>query len=195
MTPSQATRPGFMLYFADWLLPCHILTDEQLGAITRAAIEYAQHGTIAHMDDMLSNAVLTSLLPKLDADARRYDETIAKRSMAGKISAAKRASPQVQHMFTPVDACQPKPEPNPKQNQLQNQYEFQLQYQSQINTPTMMLPFRSRHITRLIRMNCPSDCIAVKRCISSTHNTSPCGFDTYAADAYYKCRWRTSAVC
>jgi len=114
MTPSQTTRPGFMLYFADWLLPCHILTDEQLGAITRAAIEYAQHGTIAHMDDMLSNAVLTSLLPKLDADARRYDETIAKRSMAGKISAAKRASPQFQHMFTPVDARQPKPEPNSK---------------------------------------------------------------------------------
>ena len=81
MTARQKERPGVMLYF-DAVRPAISRLDEtQCGALLRSLMDYAQYGVIPELDPMTGLA-FDMLVPKIDRDAERYEETREQRQYA-----------------------------------------------------------------------------------------------------------------
>ena len=81
MTTNQKERPGVMLYF-DAVRPAISRLDEtQCGALLRSLMDYAQYGVIPELDPMTGLA-FDMLVPKIDRDAERYEETREQRQYA-----------------------------------------------------------------------------------------------------------------
>ena len=74
MTTNQKERPGVMLYF-DVLRPMiNRLDAAQCGVLLRAVMDYAQYGVMPELDPMTGMA-FDMLVPKIDHDAERYEES------------------------------------------------------------------------------------------------------------------------
>ena len=81
MTARQKERPGVMLYF-DAVRPAISRLDEtQCGALLRSLMDYAQYGVVPELDPMTGLA-FDMLVPKIDRDAERYEESREKRQYA-----------------------------------------------------------------------------------------------------------------
>jgi len=81
MTARQKERPGVMLYF-DAVRPAISRLDEtQCGALLRSLMDYAQYGVVPELDPMTGLA-FDMLVPKIDRDAERYEETREQRQYA-----------------------------------------------------------------------------------------------------------------
>ena len=77
----QKERPGVMLYF-DALRPAISRLDEaQCGALLRSVLDYAQYGVVPELDPMTGLA-FDMLVPKIDHDAERYEESREQRLYA-----------------------------------------------------------------------------------------------------------------
>ena len=74
-------RPGVVLYF-DTIRPViKRLSDAQCGTLLRSVIEYAQYGVMPELDAMTGMA-FDLLVPKIDRDAERYEESREQRQYA-----------------------------------------------------------------------------------------------------------------
>ncbi len=81
MTARQKERPGVMLYF-DAVRPAISRLDEtQCAALLRSLMDYAQYGVIPELDPMTGLA-FDMLVPKIDRDAERYEESREQRQYA-----------------------------------------------------------------------------------------------------------------
>ena len=81
MTARQKERPGVMLYF-DAVRPAISRLDEtQCGALLRSLMDYAQYGVVPELDPMTGLA-FDMLVPKIDRDAERYEESREQRQYA-----------------------------------------------------------------------------------------------------------------
>ncbi len=77
----QKERPGVMLYF-DALRPAISRLDEaQCGQLLRSVLDYAQYGVVPELDPMTGLA-FDMLVPKIDRDAERYEESREQRLYA-----------------------------------------------------------------------------------------------------------------
>ena len=81
MTARQKERPGVMLYF-DAVRPAISRLDEtQCGVLLRSVMDYAQYGVVPELDPMTGLA-FDMLVPKIDRDAERYEESREQRQYA-----------------------------------------------------------------------------------------------------------------
>ena len=81
MTTNQKERPGVMLYF-DAVRPAISRLDEtQCGVLLRSVMDYAQYGVVPELDPMTGLA-FDMLVPKIDRDAERYEESREQRQYA-----------------------------------------------------------------------------------------------------------------
>ena len=81
MAIKQKERPGVMLYF-DAVRPAISRLDEtQCGVLLRSLMDYAQYGVVPELDPMTGLA-FDMLVPKIDRDAERYEETREQRQYA-----------------------------------------------------------------------------------------------------------------
>ena len=65
-------RPGFMLYH-DWIACMKPLSNEQIGKVMRAALEYSKDGVIPNLeDDPIAFIVWTLIQQNIDRDVERY---------------------------------------------------------------------------------------------------------------------------
>ena len=81
MTGKSKERPGVMLYF-DAVRPAISRLDEtQCGVLLRSIMDYAQYGVVPELDSMTGLA-FDMLVPKIDRDAERYEESREQRQYA-----------------------------------------------------------------------------------------------------------------
>ena len=81
MTGKNKERPGVMLYF-DAVRPAISRLDEtQCGVLLRSVMDYAQYGVVPELDPMTGLA-FDMLVPKIDRDAERYEESREQRQYA-----------------------------------------------------------------------------------------------------------------
>ena len=81
MTGKSKERPGVMLYF-DAVRPVISRLDEtQCGVLLRSIMDYAQYGVVPELDSMTGLA-FDMLVPKIDRDAERYEESREQRQYA-----------------------------------------------------------------------------------------------------------------
>ena len=93
MTTRQKERPGVMLYF-DAVRPAISRLDEtQCGVLLRSVMDYAQYGVVPELDPMTGLA-FDMLVPKIDRDAERYEESREQRQYAGYVREKKRSGEQ-----------------------------------------------------------------------------------------------------
>ncbi len=93
MTGKSKERPGVMLYF-DAVRPAISRLDEtQCGALLRAVVDYAQYGVVPELDPMTGLA-FDILVPKIDRDAERYEESREQRQYAAYTREKKRSGEQ-----------------------------------------------------------------------------------------------------
>ena len=93
MTGKSKERPGVMLYF-DAVRPAISRLDEtQCGVLLRAVMDYAQYGVISELDAMTGLA-FDMLVPKIDRDAERYEESREQRQYAAYTREKKRSGEQ-----------------------------------------------------------------------------------------------------
>ena len=93
MTARQKERPGVMLYF-DAVRPAICRLDEtQCGVLLRSVMDYAQYGVVPELDPMTGLA-FDMLVPKIDRDAERYEESREQRQYAGYVREKKRSGEQ-----------------------------------------------------------------------------------------------------
>lgn len=72
----MSEKPGFMIYFADWM-PLLKMDDTSLAALFRAVVNYGATGEVPSFTGM--NAILWEMIvPKVDRDEERYQETCRK---------------------------------------------------------------------------------------------------------------------
>ena len=102
----MAGKPGFMVYFEDWL-PLEALDDTQFRAVFRAATNYAQTGETDAISDPVANMVFMMLRSKIERDGSKYSSIIEKRREAGRKSA--RIRQQNEQMPTHANKCQQMP--------------------------------------------------------------------------------------
>ncbi len=77
----KKARPGVMLYY-DCIRPAlKRLDDSQCGVLLRAIIDYAEYGVIPELAPMTGMA-FDMLIPKLDRDAEKYEESREQRQYA-----------------------------------------------------------------------------------------------------------------
>ena len=81
MSEKRKERPGVMLYFDDIRPAINRLDPGQSGALLRSILDYAQYGAVPELDPMTS-LVFEMLMPKLDRDAERYEESREQRQYA-----------------------------------------------------------------------------------------------------------------
>ena len=81
MREKRKERPGVMLYFDDIRPAINRLDPGQSGALLRSILDYAQYGAVPELDPMTS-LVFEMLMPKLDRDAERYEESREQRQYA-----------------------------------------------------------------------------------------------------------------
>lgn len=93
MAIKQKERPGVMLYF-DAVRPVISRLDEiQCGVLLRSVMDYAQYGVVPELDPMTGLA-FDMLVPKIDRDAERYEESREQRQYAGYVREKKRSGEQ-----------------------------------------------------------------------------------------------------
>ena len=94
MTTNQKERPGVMLYF-DAVRPAISRLDEtQCGVLLRSIMDYAQYGVVPELDPMTGLA-FDMLVPKIDRDAERYEESREQRQYAAYTREKKRSGEPV----------------------------------------------------------------------------------------------------
>lgn len=97
MTTNQKERPGVMLYF-DVLRPMvNRLDAAQCGVLLRAVMDYAQYGVMPELDPMTGMA-FDMLVPKIDRDAERYEDTREQRRYAVYVREKKKRGEAVMSM-------------------------------------------------------------------------------------------------
>ena len=90
MTTRQKERPGVMLYFDDVRPVISRLDEIQCGVLLRSVMDYAQYGVVPELDPMTGLA-FDMLVPKIDRDAERYEESREQRQYAGYVREKKRS--------------------------------------------------------------------------------------------------------
>lgn len=91
-------RPGIMLYF-DNLDPLRQLSNEDLGKLFFAILEYGHNGKVPQFDGMLAMA-WAFLQPKIDRDGQRYAHTVSSRRYGPYCrEAARRGETPVSHEY------------------------------------------------------------------------------------------------
>ena len=94
MTGRSKERPGVMLYF-DAVRPAISRLDEtQCGVLLRSIMDYAQYGVVPELDPMTGLA-FDMLVPKIDRDAERYEESREQRQYAAYTREKKRSGEPV----------------------------------------------------------------------------------------------------
>ena len=89
----MSDRPGVMLYFDSLRPALKRLDDTQCGCLLRAVMDYAEYGVLPELDAM-TGIVFDLLLPKIDRDAERYEESREQRQYAAYSREAKRKGEQ-----------------------------------------------------------------------------------------------------
>lgn len=69
--------PGLMLYFEAIRPALNRLSNEQLGQLVRALVDYAEYGETADFNDPLLGYAFDALTPKIDRDHKRYSKKCA----------------------------------------------------------------------------------------------------------------------
>ena len=90
MTTNQKERPGVMLYFDAVRPVINRLDTAQCGVLLRSVMDYAQYGVVPELDPMTGLA-FDMLVPKIDRDAERYEESREQRQYAGYVREKKRS--------------------------------------------------------------------------------------------------------
>ena len=94
MAIKQKERPGVMLYFDDVRPVISRLDEIQCGVQLRSVMDYAQYGVVPELDPMTGLA-FDMLVPKIDRDAERYEESREQRQYAGYVREKKRSGEPV----------------------------------------------------------------------------------------------------
>ena len=94
MAIKQKERPGVMLYFDDVRPVISRLDEIQCGVLLRSVMDYAQYGVVPELDPMTGLA-FDMLVPKIDRDAERYEESREQRQYAGYVREKKRSGEPV----------------------------------------------------------------------------------------------------
>ena len=94
MAIKQKERPGVMLYFDDVRPVISRLDVTQCGVLLRSVMDYAQYGVVPELDPMTGLA-FDMLVPKIDRDAERYEESREQRQYAGYVREKKRSGEPV----------------------------------------------------------------------------------------------------
>lgn len=89
MLSDNKQRPGVMVYFDSLRPALNRLSDEQCGVLFRAILDYAQYGTTTELDPM-TGMVFDLLVPKIDRDGVKYEESREQRKYAVYTREAKR---------------------------------------------------------------------------------------------------------
>ena len=87
---NRKERPGVMLYFDDVRPVISRLDEIQCGVLLRSVMDYAQYGVVPELDPMTGLA-FDMLVPKIDRDAERYEESREQRQYAGYVREKKRS--------------------------------------------------------------------------------------------------------
>ncbi len=74
-------RPGVMLYFDSVRPALNRLDDTQCGQLFRAVVDYAEYGVAPELDALVG-MVFDLLVPKIDRDAEKYEESRQQRQYA-----------------------------------------------------------------------------------------------------------------
>ena len=90
MAIKQKERPGVMLYFDDVRPVISRLDEIQCGVLLRSVMDYAQYGVVPELDPMTGLA-FDMLVPKIDRDAERYEESREQRQYGGYVREKKRS--------------------------------------------------------------------------------------------------------
>ena len=94
MAIKQKERPGVMLYFDAVRPAISRLNETQCGVLLRSVMDYAQYGVVPELDPMTGLA-FDMLVPKIDRDAERYEESREQRQYAGYVREKKRSGEPV----------------------------------------------------------------------------------------------------
>ena len=93
MRSNELNRPGFMIYFDSIRPALDLLSDEQLGKLFRAIVDYTEHGVFTELDPVCSLA-FGMLKPSLDNDRERYADKVYKSRYANYVKDQKRKGEQ-----------------------------------------------------------------------------------------------------
>ena len=93
MTGKSKERPGVMLYFDAVRPAISRLNETQCGVLLRSVMDYAQYGVLPELDPMTGLA-FDMLVPKIDRDAERYEESREQRQYAAYTREKKRSGEQ-----------------------------------------------------------------------------------------------------
>ena len=80
--------PGIMCYFDSWSACKKHCSQEELGAIWFAVLEYAENGTVTEFDDRFLTGEYDRLCKDVDRAQAKYRETCSKRKLSGEYAAA-----------------------------------------------------------------------------------------------------------
>lgn len=80
---AQDTKKGFLLYY-DYRKHLALLNDEERGKLLMALLDYGEHSTQPELEGAALMA-FSFIQAQMDRDAEKYEETIKKRSEAGKM--------------------------------------------------------------------------------------------------------------
>ena len=94
MTGRSKERPGVMLYFDAVRPAISRLNETQCGVLLRSLMDYAQYGVVPELDPMTGLA-FDILVPKIDRDAERYEESREQRQYAAYTREKKRSGESV----------------------------------------------------------------------------------------------------
>ena len=85
---------NYFYFLMEWAETFKALSDPQCGRLIKAMVEFEASGAVPNFEDdaLLQFAWATNIMPKMKTMQEHYRETVAKRSMAGKASVAKRTS-------------------------------------------------------------------------------------------------------
>lgn len=81
MVGRKKDRPGVMLYFDSVRPALNRLDDTQCGQLFRAVVDYAENGVSPELDALVG-MVFDLLVPKIDRDAEKYEESREQRQYA-----------------------------------------------------------------------------------------------------------------
>lgn len=97
MTTNHKKRPGMMLYFDTVRPAINRLDAAQCGVLLRSLMDYAQYGVVPELDPMTGLA-FDMLVPKIDRDAERYEDSREQRQYAVYVREKKKCGEAVMSM-------------------------------------------------------------------------------------------------
>ncbi len=89
----MSDRPGVMFYFDSIRPALRRLDDAQCGVLLRAVVDYAELGVVPELDAM-TGMVFEMIVPKIDRDAEKYEESREQRQYAAYSRETKRRGEQ-----------------------------------------------------------------------------------------------------